>query len=333
MTMESLPFELHTQIFEFACTDDGATARALALVSRYVRDAGSPFLFQSLSVSGLSQMDALLARLHALPPHARRIRHLFLSDWTRKGMLKGGEPFAEMERYDRERVLAARILEYASPTLETLALVAACPYTAAPLVGHLFALSLPRLEELAIHGFYPFPQSHDTANGGLPRLTRLHLSGNRNPHGLLQLGALEAACPTLTHLRVSEVAGAAAFARELYEAALPRPSSEDERGAVALSVSPFPSALPAHLRELVIEARRPPEPVPSPTQHRHHHRAGVKRGVQGAHEKMMALLREVELRRAETRLETVEVVEGDGVDMFEVLKRDWLARLQPQRQL
>ena len=324
--MESLPLELHTQIFEFACTDDGATARALALVSRYVRAAASPFLFQSLSVSGLVQMDALVARLHALPPHARRIRHLFLSDWTRKDMLKGGAPFAEMERYDRERALAARILEYASPTLETLALVAACPFTAAPLVGHLFALPLPHLEELAIHGFYPFPQSYD--NGGLPRLTRLHLSGNRNPHGLLQLGALEAACPALTHLRVSEVAGAAAFAREVYEAAIPRPSSE----ASALSVSTFPSALPARLRELVIEARRPPEPVPSSNQPRHHQRAGAKRGALGAHEKMMAVLREVELRRAETPLEKVDVVEGDGADMFEVLRRDWLVRLQPQRQ-
>ena len=325
--MESLPFELHTQIFQFACTDDGATARALALVSRYVRDSSSPFLFQSFAVAGVAQMDALVARLHALPPHARRVRHLFLADWTRKEMLTHGGVYAEMERHDRERALAARILEYASPTLETLALVAACPYTAAPLVGHLFALPLPHLEELSIHGFYPFPSSHDNS-GGMPRLARLHLSGNRNPHGLLQLGALEVACPTLTHLRVSEIAGAAAFAREVHEATLPRPTSEDDQLAFALS--PFPSALPARLRELVIEARRPPEPASSANQHQR--RAGLKRRTQDTHEKMMALLKEVEFRRAETRLEKVEVVEGDEREMFEVLKRDWLARLQPQTQ-
>ncbi|KAI1793742.1 hypothetical protein LXA43DRAFT_971752 [Ganoderma leucocontextum] len=263
--MDSLPLELHTQIFEFACTDDGATARALALVSRYVRDAASPFLFQSLSVSGLAQMEALVARLDTLPPHSRRIRHVFLADWAHKDTLKRGGAFPAMERYDQERALASRILEYASPTLETLAVVAACPYTAPPLVGHLFALPLPRLEELAIHGFYPFPQSHD--NDGMPRLARLHLSGSRNPHGLLQLGALEAACPTLTHLRVSGIMGAASFARELYEAALPRPRSEHELDL-----------------------------------------------------------------KAETRLVKVEVVEGDGEDMFEVLRSDWLVRLEPQRQ-
>ena len=46
----------------------------------------------------------------------------------------------------------------------------------------------------------------------------------------------------------------------------------------------------------------------------------------------MTLLREVELKRVDTRLEKIEVVEMDAVDMFEVLRRDWLMRLQPQRQ-
>ena len=88
------------------------------------------------------------------------------------------------------------------------------------------------------------------------------------------------------------------------------------------------------MHDLSGSAASPPEPKPAPNsnQHRQHHRAGAKRGALGAHEKMMTLLREVELRRAETRLEKVEVIEGEGADMFEVLRRDWLVRLQPQRQ-
>ncbi|RDX40709.1 hypothetical protein OH76DRAFT_1306395, partial [Lentinus brumalis] len=212
--MDSLPLELHTQIFQFACTDDGSTARSLSLVSRYVRAAAAVYYYQSLAISGLAQMVELVARLEAIPPHLRRIRRLFLSDWTHADVQTRSMFFTDMERYDAEKALAARILDLAAPTLESLALVASCPYTAPPLVGHLFSITLPGLLELSIHGFYPFPR----LPGTMPKLERLHLSGNRNPHGLLQLGALEAACPNLTHLRISDVAIATPFARELHAA-------------------------------------------------------------------------------------------------------------------
>ncbi|RPD53910.1 hypothetical protein L226DRAFT_538848 [Lentinus tigrinus ALCF2SS1-7] len=303
--MDTLPLELHTQIFQFACTDDGSTARALSLVSRYVRAAAAPFHYQSLAISGLDQMNELVARLEAIPPHLRRIRRLFLSDWTHADTQKRSMSLTDMERYDAEKALASRILDFAAPTLESLAVVASCPYTAPPLVGHLFSVPLPRLRELSIHGFYPFPR----LPGTMPKLEQLHLSGNRNPHGLFQLGALEAACPNLTHLRVSDVANATSFARELHAAALPPTDA-------SCDTSPFPTVLPSRLQNIVVEVRKLQQSV--------RQKGSVKRGTQAAHEKMLALLREVQLRRGDTRLESFLVIENEGCDAYDASRRDWL---------
>ncbi|KAH9895689.1 hypothetical protein C8Q73DRAFT_744954 [Cubamyces lactineus] len=214
--MDALPLELHAQIFEFACTDDGSTARSLSLVSRYVRHIAAPYLYQSLSIAGLEQMHELVARLDVTPPHLRRIRHLFLSDWTHsqtKDRVVGTSDEAQ-DRYEAERIFALRILAFAASTVETLAVTVSCPFTGPPILGTLFSMSMPRLTELSVHGFYPFPH----APRSMPRLERLHLSGNRNPHGLLQLGALDVACPSLIHLRVSGLVAAASFAEELRSA-------------------------------------------------------------------------------------------------------------------
>ncbi|KAI0370774.1 hypothetical protein BV20DRAFT_930771, partial [Pilatotrama ljubarskyi] len=199
--MDTLPLELHAQIFAFACTDDGSTARTLALVSHYFREVATPYLYQSLAISGMEQMSELVARLDVTPPHLRRIRHLFLSDWTHSQTKERVVRTSEdaQDRYLAEKTFALRILTLAAPTLETLAMMVSCPYTGPPLLGALFSTPMPRLTELSVHGFYPFPH---TANS-MPRLETLHLSGNRNPHGLLHLGTLDTACPSLTELRIS----------------------------------------------------------------------------------------------------------------------------------
>ena len=80
--MDTLPLELHSQIFEYACVDDGTTARSLSLVSRYIRAVAEPFRYQSLSVAGIDSLLQLARTLEELPAHRRRVRHLFLSDWT-----------------------------------------------------------------------------------------------------------------------------------------------------------------------------------------------------------------------------------------------------------
>ncbi|KAI8977780.1 hypothetical protein BD414DRAFT_517027 [Trametes punicea] len=217
--MEALPLELHAQIFEFACTDDGSTARSLALVSRYFRDVSAPYLYQSLAISGMEQMNELVTRLDVTPPHLRRIRHLFLSDWSLSQTKERVVAVSDeaQDRYELEKTLALRILTLAAPTVESLVVVASCPFTGPPLLGALFSTPMLHLTELAVHGFYPFPHSPRS----MPRLERLHLSGNRNPHGLLQLGALDSACPSLAHLRISGLVAAASFAEELQAAILP----------------------------------------------------------------------------------------------------------------
>ncbi|KAI9065743.1 hypothetical protein FKP32DRAFT_1665249 [Trametes sanguinea] len=220
--MNALPLELHAQIFEFACTDDGTTARSLSLVSRYVRDVSAPYRYQSLSIFGLEQMNELVTRLDALPHHLRRIRHLFLSDWTHnqtKGRVVPSSDEA-LDRYELEKTLAVRIITLAAATVETLVVVSSCPYTGPTLLGALFSTPMPRLTELSVHGFYPFPH----VPRSMPRLERLHLSGNRNPHGLLQLGALDAACPSLVHLHLSGLVAASSFAEELHSAWWWRPA-------------------------------------------------------------------------------------------------------------
>ena len=167
------------------------------------------------------------------------------------------------------------------------AVVVSCPFSAPPLLGELFSTSLPNLVALSIHGFYPFP-SITSSTPTMPKLERLWLSGNRNPHGLLQLGALEAAAPTLTHLRVSEVALAAPFARELHAAALPAPSTAPTTRVSSGNAKPTTSliaALPSSLKSVVIDVRR--------LQPRVHYKGTLTRGMQNTQEKMLALLREV----------------------------------------
>ncbi|KAI0354467.1 hypothetical protein OH77DRAFT_1496737 [Trametes cingulata] len=227
--MDSLPLELHAQIFEFACTDDGSTARSLALVSKYVREVAAPYLYQSLAISGVEQTSELVTRLDATPPHLRRIRHLFLSDWTHSKTLQRAVHVPEdaQDQYIAQKALLLRILTLAAPTLETLAIMASCPYTGSSLLGALYSTPMPRLTELSIHGFYPFPH----VPGCMPRLERLHLSGNRNPHGLLHLGALDAAYPSLTELRISGLMAAVSFAEELQSALQERPEDTQTRAA------------------------------------------------------------------------------------------------------
>ena len=246
--MNTLPLELHSQIFELACIDDGSTARSLSLVSRYVRSVVEPFLYQSLAVAGLSSMTELLARLKQEPRHKRRVRRLFLSDWTRKQVEQRSVPASDedMDRYDLEKATIIHLLDLVAPTLQSLTVLVSCPFNSTQLIGHLFSLKFPHLRALTIHGFYPFPHVPDV----MPAVECLHLSGNRNPYGLLQSGALDAACPNLVHVRVSGLVSASSFAEELAEAVLP--ASHPQK------ISPFMSRLPKNVSHIVVHPGPPP---------------------------------------------------------------------------
>ncbi|OJT04000.1 hypothetical protein TRAPUB_5329 [Trametes pubescens] len=311
--MDTLPLELHAQIFALACSDDGSTAHALALVSTYVREVAAPYRYQSLVISGMEQMSALVSRLDATPPHLRRVRNLFLSDWTRAQTKERVMRTSEdaQDRYLLEKTLALRILTLAASTLETLAVMVACPYTGPPLLGALFSTPMPRLIELTVHGFYPFPHAPRV----MPRLERLHLSGNRNPHGLLELGSLDSACPSLTHLHVSGLVAATAFADELRSALLRQsPSLETSLENAAQRLSPFLASLPPLLRHITMETR--PLDMPMPRRSR----------IQYMHAKMVDALKELQGRGDIPA--RVSVVEGsEDEDVYSGLHRDWQSRL------
>lgn len=248
--MDSLPVELHSQIFELACTDDGTTARSLSRVSRYVREVSQPFLLQSVAVSGLGSLNELIKVLESLPARRRRVRHLFLSDWTPKQAeeMAVSADEASMERYEVERTAIMRVLDLVAPSVESLCLVASCPFNSTPVIAHLFSLQLPLLESLSVSGFYPFLHQ-----ANMPKLERLHLTGNRNPHGMLGTGVFASGCPQLTHLKISGLVSAASFAQELEHALLPSKSNSEKGVAGVL----FPTSLPPSLTDLSVRARLP----------------------------------------------------------------------------
>lgn len=134
----------------------------------------------------------------------------------------------------------------------------------------------------------------------MPSLQRLHLHGNSNPHGLLEAGVLDEACPSLKHLRVSGLSMATTFSLELQAAF----KGDDE-------VS-FPSRLPSGLHCVVVQ--------PAPCL-----QVSGKGAANIARDEMMM-----------AQLEKLEIPEGmeftllprplaDG--MYEVFRREWSDRL------
>ncbi|KAG6826352.1 hypothetical protein H0H92_000217 [Tricholoma furcatifolium] len=292
MNFHLCPPEIHSYIFQLACLDDGRTVRALSRVSKYVREASRPYLFQSLCISGSTQITALASALQNTAPHLRYIRHLFLS--THKNTADVPPTPKASDAADSAAIL--RILTFAAPTLETLSFISSSPTMGTRAISQLFRTSFPNLRELSISGFYPFP----SAPGKMPALERLHLHGNRNPHGLLQAGGLDEACPSLTHLRVSGLSMAVTFALELQEA------------FTGADASPFPSKLPGRLRHVVIE---PATPLSA---------SGKSAANQARDELMMSQLEHLEPPQSVDLVLLPRAVADGAYDTF---RQDWSDRL------
>lgn len=233
--MDTLPVEIHSYICGFACTDDGKTARSLGLTSKYYRVVTLPLQFQSIAVSGRFQICELERRLQKIRPHLRRVRNLFIADGVE-----------DNNPAERSAPYITRLLGLVSLSVESLTLHCDNPRTSTSLLAFLFGLHYPNLRELTVVGYYPFPH----VPNAMPRLKYLHLNGNRNPHGLLQMGGLDAVCPELTHLRISGLSRATAFAAELVEAL----TSDGASDAL------FSAKLPQNVRHVVVQ---PGSPVPA----------------------------------------------------------------------
>ncbi|KAG5649114.1 hypothetical protein H0H81_006177 [Sphagnurus paluster] len=234
-----------------------------------------------------------MSKLELTPPHLRFIRHLFISTHS-NGEVTDQEPRKLSNGLESTAVI--RILTLAAPTLETLSFVSTSPAVSTSSISRLFRTSFPRLRELSISGFYPFPSSP----GKMPLLERLHLHGNRNPHGLLQLGGLDNACPSLTHLRVSGLSMAVSFSMELQDA------------FNGMENSPFPSKLPPRIRHVVVE---PAHPLPL---------SGKPAALHVRDQLMMEQLTDL---KSPEGLKFSFLPRAVNQSIPESFKKDWLARL------
>ena len=298
--MNTCPPELHSYIAQLACSSDPTTVHALSLVSQYFRQIAAPFLYQCLALSTPSQIITLTPILESTPQHMRNIHHLFLSIHP------------DPTNPSHTHTLIFRILTLAAPTLHSLTFVAPSPATSTPLIARLFRTPFPALIELTILGFYPFPPTQSS----MPLLKRLHLAGNRNPHGLLQMGALEDASPALTHLRISGLNTALSFALEL-EHALTNDTDADDPNTNPNTnpASLFPAKLPPHTRRVLVQFGPSPQGM--------HRKCGTAQMKERA---IMQRLRALSGVKGAVEFTLLERSLGDVSG--EVVRRQWAERLE-----
>lgn len=247
--LQTLPPELHAHIAYLSCLGNmGNSIRSLSQVSRYFNTIARPFLFHTVSVNGVPNLTLLDAALHnhaspSLGLGKVNIKNLYI------GVTQAPATGAE------KSVLPSavhRILVLSSGSLRTLTLdLSGVLQESAIILARMFRLSFPKLEQLALVGFYPNPtipsrppspqsslppsptsslspslsnastpnQRGEEGNferkSNFPNVKRLHLSGNRNPSGLLGVGNLAKVFPELEELKVSGLSGAVGFAVEV----------------------------------------------------------------------------------------------------------------------
>ncbi|KAJ7982924.1 hypothetical protein DFH06DRAFT_1171936 [Mycena polygramma] len=238
--MDSIPSELWTDVFAFACTDDGYTGRALSRVSRAVHVTSKPLKYQSLCVVGLDQLLKLLAVLSELSPGERKTKYLFVAGLDTAGDL---DCSAEMRRIFHadpgthlgEQALY-RLLDLVSPRLLTLHL----HHTSALRQSLLPDVDLPVLRELTLHGPFRSLPAVLPPHRSFPALRRLYICHCAfYPGDFLQ--QIVHAAPTLTHLRVPQSTFPPYDIQVALDILQPAPSAGE------------PVYLPRSLEKLVIE--------------------------------------------------------------------------------
>ncbi|KAJ6561219.1 hypothetical protein DFH09DRAFT_1083182 [Mycena vulgaris] len=189
--METVPPEIWTEVFAFACTDDGYTGRALSTVSR---------------ASGPNQLLKLLAVLSELSPGAREVKYLFIACWD-ESKDEGPEGSTEIHRRlyadpsrDITEQALCRILHLVAPSLLALHI----HQTTSCRQSLLLDIDLPVLAELTLHGPFKTTQATDLRPCALfPSLRRIHIQ-HSTYHPSYFLQHIVHAAPLLTHLRVPQ---------------------------------------------------------------------------------------------------------------------------------
>jgi hypothetical protein len=217
--------EVQLKIYSFACMDDGRTGCVLSAVSKLVRDLSAEYRYQSVAVAGSVSLCAFLRELKNLPPELRRVRHLFISDYSLFQPSRASPRYRAVHPHtdnslhellqhvmhlsgfeslpDPENIgqIIADILEIVSKTLITLTLVSFTPYVNENTQNDISLLdhSFTSLVELTVRGPHILPISNSFA----PSLQRLHLSSDALPQEFGRTAALNH--PSLTHVRVSRL--------------------------------------------------------------------------------------------------------------------------------
>ena len=244
--MNTLPPELHNYICELACSEDGTTIRSLNMVSPYFNEVTKPFLYRNIAVSSIEQISALSERLSAVPVHLRQIRNMFISDTPSSPGPSHSENSTKLLR------AIVQILALAAPTLLSLALACRSPISTA-VFASVFRTTFPVLRRLTLSGFYPYPSFPNK----FPKLEYLHLNGNRNPSGILEMWILEEACPSLSTLQVTGLSSAGSFVAELEEAT----RASELADSLALDSTDLTARFPPHLKVLIVQAGPVPDRV------------------------------------------------------------------------
>ncbi|KAF7326641.1 hypothetical protein MVEN_02601200 [Mycena venus] len=206
--METIPSELWTEIFAFACTDDGSTGRALSSVSRAVHLISKPLKYQSLCVIGLHQLLKLLATLSDLPPGERKVKYLFiagLDDCRDFESPDGGTGirtplYADPSRAGLTEKTLGRILRLVATRLFSLSI----HRTTIARQSLLPKIDLPLLAELTLHGPFESLQPTNLRPRALfPCLRRIQINHFAN-HPTKFLEHIVLLAPNLTHLRAPQ---------------------------------------------------------------------------------------------------------------------------------
>jgi len=175
MEMDRVPVEICSEICAFACMDDGKTGRALSRVSSYIRETSKPYKLQSVSIIGHHQLLAFADLIERIPPPECQVRWLFISAHPRN---TASDPKALTPEYARRQqayLAVARVLRVIASSVRLIHafFVFYRPFSLLP-------VSLPHLEELALHG--PIETSReDDEEANFQSLKHLHLTSFCSP--------------------------------------------------------------------------------------------------------------------------------------------------------
>ncbi|KIK01367.1 hypothetical protein K443DRAFT_573251 [Laccaria amethystina LaAM-08-1] len=205
--MDRCPAEICSEIYAYACVDNGRTGRSLSLVSTYIRDTSRPFKLQSVSVVGFQQLMSFAALLEDTPLHLRQVRCIFISAHAQSTATEPKALTPEYARRERAYGAVEKILHAIS---HCVIIVHALFLFHRPFP--LLPVSLPFLQELSLHGPLDAASNVDEEIQ-FASLNHLHISSCYSP--VYILGTVAKLTPNLKHLRISAPEHSPNFVDEL----------------------------------------------------------------------------------------------------------------------